>query len=278
MNKSIPVNGSWFNEEQPGTGYVFEFQENIFLGYYYGYNEEGTPIWYYIVGELVLAEDDPDIDWVVEASMASLENGQVINQAYQEPHIANADNQVRIEFVSQNYAKISVNGGEVQNIRPQIFGVEYSKYFEESDHVFPDLEGMWTFVFKRYGPEIIVQQSLYFSDIFYIDEADKRTLNDGTKVMEYDIVKYYAFFPFEIINMGSIICQNPINSETSQRQVVCMVDKFPLSLLGNEYQGENMKLPIGNLGAYKFTAEFTNPEFEESGLLLIAEKVESINR
>ncbi len=50
--KPTPYEGSWFNPEQSGSGFLIEVENDKLLGYYFGYDEAGEPIWALFDGQL----------------------------------------------------------------------------------------------------------------------------------------------------------------------------------------------------------------------------------
>lgn len=43
--KPTPYEGSWFNPEQSGSGFLIEVENDKLLGYYFGYTEDSKPVW-----------------------------------------------------------------------------------------------------------------------------------------------------------------------------------------------------------------------------------------
>ncbi len=60
--KSNPYAGSWYNPQQSGSGYLFDIQNGFLLGYYFGYDEAGTPIWRTFQNPF-LESDEPGVQW-----------------------------------------------------------------------------------------------------------------------------------------------------------------------------------------------------------------------
>lgn len=271
-SKTIPLGGSWYNPEQNGSGFLFDFQDDILVGYYFGYDEEGEPTWFIFSGKLQ-ESNDVNYIWFLDTYADVFQGGNAINQDYVSPTVDDSSLNIRLEFSSLKYARFSFDGGEYQNITPIIFGSGGEVAFEETEHFFPDINGLWTFVFKRNYPDVLVQQHNYYSELFYIDKPLTELLDDGTKQLIYSVSKFFPYPPFESPILGSLVCENPFQADSTDRKVICYLTNFPSSILGNQYSGEMMIIPLDDFGAYQFSGEFKNDEFEESGLSFDARKV-----
>ncbi len=272
IHQPIPVTGSWFNPEQPGTGYVLEVQNGRLLGYFFGYDEAGDQQWLIFQGELQAVEDDPDVIWKVEAPFTSFRDGNSFNEPYTLPSNVPSGDSIKIEFTSINYARVSVNDGEVQNMAAFTYGVGLTQHFDSSEHLFPDLEGMWNITAYVNRPDVISQQYLYLNDIFYIGPGVTSETN-GMKIVDYFIHKYFLFSS-EILGVSSIRCSNPMNPENQQREVVCEMRNFPWWFISSVDIEEKMIVPLPNIGVNDFTAEYINPDDEDyNGLTIKAKRV-----
>ncbi len=276
INKPYPVGGNWYNPDQSGSGYIMEIQNGFLSGFYFGYDSEGSPTQLNFQGPLEQPEQESDVLWQLNTNFISFKNGNALNQPHQSPEAELTEDAVLIEFISKHNARISINGEPHQNILPLVYGVAKRQEFDEIEKQFPDLEGLWTFVYKRNYPNIIVQESLYFNEIYGLRKAPT-VLVDGTTVVSYSISKYYAFGPFEIIGVGNLVCSNPIDETSNQRKVICELRGFPNEGLGFDYVDYSMIVPIGDFGAFNFTAELTAPDLPETGFSIEATRVNFIN-
>ncbi len=272
INKPYPVGGNWYNSDQSGSGYIIEIQNGFLSGFYFGYAEDGKATWLNFQGPLEQPEGESDVLWQLNTNFISFKNGNAINQPHQSPEAELTEDSISLEFISKHNARVSVNGQPHQNISPLVYAVAANKEFTESDKLIPNLEGLWTFVYKRNFPDIIVQESLYFNDIYRISKPN-RTEENGTVTISYSISKYYAFAPFEVLGVGSLVCSNPVNENSNQREVSCALERFPNEGLGFDYIDYSMIAPLGDLGAFNFTAELTVPDLPESGFTIEANRV-----
>ncbi len=273
INKPYPVSGNWYNREQSGSGYIMDIQNGFLSGFYFGYDEQGQQKWLNFQGPLVPGEADGDVLWRLQTKFITFSDGNAINQDYHSPTAEETTDEIKIEFIFKHYARVSVNGQAVQNIQPLVYGVPTQQEFTESKLQFPDLTGLWTFVYKRNFPDVITQESLYFSDIYALQRYPDTIDENGTKTVRFGIDKLYHYPPFEILGIGGLECSNPMNQETGNRQVICILRNFPWWALGNDYIDQEMIVPIGDLGAFSFTAEFKEPGFAETGFTLEATRV-----
>lgn len=216
-SRPLPVSGSWYNPQQPGSGYQFDIQNGYLLGYYYGYDENGTSVWRIFQNPLV-ESDEPGVLWEVTASFQKYSGGNVVNEPYQLPTGETTNSEINLKFRFKHYAHVSIDGGETQNIIPINFRVHASREFPESEQFFPELEGVWSYVFKSTEPAIFP----YTSEAIFI--SNKATINseDGTKIIEYWFERAYG--PVETILYASLVCSNPVNNLTGNREVTCYID------------------------------------------------------
>lgn len=193
-----PEAGIWRNPEQSGTGFMFEVQNNRIAGYYYLYNQEGTPIWYLFVATLELS-DEEGIKWVAEAPLQLAQNGQCLGCDYQPPDHAVTDIILRLEFIDRAYARFRVNDDSYQYITPLIDGTSGSPVFEpQSDYVFPEItEGFWIFAFQSAAGSI----SSTHLNFVLLDIADPGAIR------RYRIERFGGF-PFwdYFLNYGILEC------------------------------------------------------------------------
>lgn len=161
-----PETGIWRNPEQPGSGFMFEVQNNRLAGYYFLYDDAGRPVWHLFVGELQ-PSDDPGIRWVVEAELQYAENGACLNCAYQQPDYSVTGHSIRFEFIYNGFARFSVDGAPMQTIMPLVFGTSGGPAFapQVPDYVLPNLEGQWSFAVLGYPMPLYDSVGLYMGRI-----------------------------------------------------------------------------------------------------------------
>lgn len=142
--KPTPYEGSWFNPEQSGSGFLIEVENSTLLGYYFGYGEEGEQIWALFSGQLQDASEQDGL-WKVEANLSKYTGGNCINCEYEPPSNIEDIGEIELIFNRHAHASFSIDGGEVQNIVPIYFGFSTINHFQEQTSVpIPELQGWWT--------------------------------------------------------------------------------------------------------------------------------------
>lgn len=148
-NKAVPVSGNWYNPEQSGTGYILDVKKGRVVGLYFGYDEQGKALWLSFLGELQASADE-NVVWTLEAPLVKYSGGNAFNQAHRFPNQIEATGDViKLDFHFAHYASVQINNGSVQHLIPLNYGVETEKEFKETDHLFPKLEGIWTFIYRN---------------------------------------------------------------------------------------------------------------------------------
>ncbi len=151
--KPFPSTGSWWNPQQSGTGMMLEFRQGMMVGYYLLYEDDGEPVWYTMIGNLEPAEEEEDIEWVLEAELERYTGGACVNCPHDFPELDESPGTIRFEFIHRNFARFSVNDGPTQNIVPMPWGNEIltSPIFEPySDFLLSwGAVDTWALVFER---------------------------------------------------------------------------------------------------------------------------------
>ncbi len=251
--KSVPYSGSWYNPQQSGSGYLFDIQNGFLLGYYFGYDDEGTPIWRTFQNPL-LESDEPGVQWQVSADFIKYTNGNPRNGAFQPPDAEFEASNITVKFRYKHYAEVTVDGGEPQNIVPLNFGVNSSQDFPESEQLFPDLEGMWSFVLTFKDKPFYERLFAYNGHDIYMTPRVNKVEEDGTKSISHRFL-HSSNLPEEV-PIGSIRCSNPINELTSEREVECHISNQPFIL-------DRMVVAPGDIGPdYIFGQNESGDTFE----------------
>jgi hypothetical protein len=252
--RTEPYNGTWYNPQQSGTGFSVDVQNGKVFGVYYGYDEQGKQIWLTFVADLVPSTED-NVMWTIDAELQQFENGNSFNTQYLFPEITDYMGNIHIEFTQKNHALFSVNGGDMQNIVPIIFGVSASVDFpEQTSYIFPELEGVWTFVYHYNSnvsfvppePFSILSESIVISKKRFADQN-----NDGIEDITYTIYTFDNFPNFHVV--GNITCsiQSENNSVTGPR---CnFIDGR--GLFGDIQNQPLFKMSIGGIGAFRLFGE-----------------------
>ena len=225
--RPLPVSGSWYNPQQSGSGYQFDIQNGYLLGYYYGYDADGTAVWRIFQNPLV-ESDEAGVLWEVTAPFQKFSGGNAVNQPYQAPTVELPGSEINVKFRFKHYAHVTIDEGETQNIIPINFGVHASRDFPESEQAFPELEGIWSYVLRINDNPYYPQLFAYFGHEFYMTPKGTKTLADGTKTIGYSFLHSSAF-P-EVVPFASLDCKNPVNEDTGQREVICYIVNQPFVL------------------------------------------------
>lgn len=224
--KPTPYEGSWFNPEQSGSGFLIEVENDRLLGYYFGYDEAGEPIWALFDGQLQDASEEGGL-WKVSSTLGKYKGGNCINCDYKPPNEIEEIGDIEIIFNRHAHASFSINGGDVQNIVPLYFGFETIDHFEEQTAFpIPELEGWWT-VFVD-GSEDVPDVYSYINYTIYITKGE--ITNHG----ELWFFGFYYPGGIDVTEAGIIKCDGSVvngNNSVSCFYSVSLIQKaFKLDL------------------------------------------------
>lgn len=195
-----PETGTWFNPEEPGSGFVFEIQNAYLAGYYFGYDLNGAPLWFLFSGQLQLESDGP-ATWVLNADLQQFSDGACINCAFTPPSDPVTTGTIQLEFFTRTQAKFSVDGGPSRRIQSFTFGSDGVAIIPGLDFRFPDLQGQWLVVVYEREAEI--------------ESADRRYAAFGRDLWLHrgELEEGHAFFGIfdfqsfpEAVQLGSLEC------------------------------------------------------------------------
>jgi hypothetical protein len=224
--KPTPYEGSWFNPEQSGSGFLIEVENDRLLGYYFGYDETGEPIWALFDGQLQDASEEGGL-YKVNSTLGKYKGGNCINCDYKPPSEIEEIGDIEIIFNRHAHASYSINGGDVQNIVPLYFGFETIKHFEEETTVpILELEGWWTVFID--GSEDVPDVYSYINYLIHI--------SNGFVTQDDSLWFLSEFFPggIDIVDAGTIKCdKSELNgmSKVSCYYSIALVQKaFKLDL------------------------------------------------
>lgn len=252
--RTEPFNGTWYNPEQSGTGFSVDVQNGTLFGVYYGYDEQGKQLWLTFVADLV-PSDQPNIMWTIDAELQQFESGNSFNTDYILPEVTDYLGSIHIDFTQKNHALLSVNNGEAQNIVPIIFGMPKSADFaEQTSYQFPELEGVWTFVY-HYNSNVSVVPVEPFSIISESIVIPKKILadrnGDGIEDINYSILRFDNYPSFHLV--GNIICGIKSENDTVTGPSCEFVDDR--GLFGDVQNKPVFKMSIGGIGAFRLFGE-----------------------
>ncbi len=261
-NRTEPYNGMWYNPEQSGTGFTIESQLGKVFGVYYGYDEVGKPTWLTFLADLI-PSNEPNIMWTLDAEFQQFENGNCINCTYQTPSTTDFNGTIHIDFTQKNHAIVTMNNGAIQNIVPINYSQAASADFPDySSYQLPDLNGLWTFVYKI-NSEQFPWQWAYKSNVYRIWE--KQIVNrDGKHWVEYAVIFYDV--PPESLIFGEIVCKLVENTASESIPECYFNDRLFYSGTADPVR---FNFSLGGLGSYEIFGE------SEEGHTFRAIKVDS---
>jgi hypothetical protein len=145
---TFPETGSWYSPEHPGTGLNLEIQDGYLLGFYYGYDESGVPIWFMVNGPLVASNKD-GVRWAFEGSFQVFEGGNCPGCTHTPPGGPQQGLDVKLEFSHRASLNIAIGSAQAQQFVPLIFGSRGNAFFREvTSHLFPEYGAHFAVVFK----------------------------------------------------------------------------------------------------------------------------------
>jgi hypothetical protein len=246
----FPEPGLWFNPDQSGSGFTFEFQNGVMAGYYYGYDADGDPEWYLVTGPLQESEAS-GVMWELEVEPQRFTGGNCMGCPYQAPDDPETLPAIRIEFLQMAYARITLSNGSIQYMVPIPYGDGGKAFFaEQTPYLFPAVSynpyvSLWTLVFKS-NSEVEHAPWTWFSGIFVIKEG--RIPNGGAYEgkLIYEVLQPTP--PPEVAApFGFILCE----LEESSGEPVCVLIAAGLDPLNQP----GFRIPIGNLTDSRFFGE-----------------------
>ncbi len=215
--KPIPYEGSWYNPEQSGSGFLIDVQNDRLLGFYFGYDEQGGTDWALFSGQLQDASDQNAL-WKVNATLEKFSGGSCLNCEYSAPEQNQTLGEIEIIFNRMAHASFSVNGGQSQNIVPLYFGyslIDHSA--QEPAYLTPELEGWWTiFINANNDDGVTPDQYTYTNYMVYVSKGV--VAGDGSLNF---ITNFFPNVP-EVFNVGTIKCVREENQ--MQFQTKCNYD------------------------------------------------------
>jgi len=105
-----PYTGLWWNPEQSGHGFQFNQKDDVFFGTWYSYDQNGGPLWYLYIGEMLDA-DSARAD-MYRFTGPPLRNGVWDDELLQGDIVG----EIRVEFDGEGAATADVSVGDVSGI------------------------------------------------------------------------------------------------------------------------------------------------------------------
>jgi len=113
----VPEKGLWWNPAEDGTGYNFDIKHGVLVMSMFTYEAGGHSEWYVAAGPLT------DNGTKFNSTLDNYRNGQCLSCAFTGKPTANvgAGGNISITFTSPTSAVVTLPGGRVSPIQPQVF-------------------------------------------------------------------------------------------------------------------------------------------------------------
>jgi hypothetical protein len=247
----IPYTGFWYNPEQSGSGLSIEVKKRTIFGAYYGYDNEGKPIWFSFVGQLI-PSDKAGVMWELDSDLSEFNGGNSLNSDYKPPTLADSSHTIHIDFNHMNHARFNVDNGSIQNIVPLPYGDEYKSYFPEKTTLkIPNLKGFWVFSL-RVNTDIHPTNQYFISGfhspfMVYLTDGFLQQNEDGTSTINF-IVNQLQPVPELGLVIGGIGCHTFLDKNNDLQGPICSLTAFVDEV-------RDYKIPMGGLGIDKLFGE-----------------------
>lgn len=140
IHRPYPASGAWANLLRPGSGFNLVVQNGFLIGFYYGYDESGQPIWYLFNGPLVAPEVDTSVLWTVEVPIYLVSGGNCFACAYHPPESEQPAGTIRLEFTQKNFASFQFDDGPKETMTTFLFASPgFFAFEEDTNYLFPEL-------------------------------------------------------------------------------------------------------------------------------------------
>lgn len=261
--RPLPTSGAWFNPTETGSGFSFEVKDRTFVGYYYGYDELGTPAWYIFSGPLSDPAPESEALWEFEGELLSLSGGACIDCAYIAPTVDPPIGTIRIEFLQPNHARYAIDGGEERFLVPLMFGVNGYAYFEDStDYLLPELKGDWVAVHKIANPEPFGLRT-FAATVFMGNLIENN--NPNRPEVDYGLTIFQDVVGSEVLGIANFYCGH-LDGETEDPR--CEIQLLNQGEDGLPTDPTPYNVPLAYLGPEEFMGE------AENGDVLIFKKLD----
>lgn len=249
--KVVPTTGFWYNPEQSGSGLSIEVKKSTVFGAYYGYNDEGKPIWFTFLGQLK-SSNKTGVMWELDSDLLEFKDGNSLNNNYQAPTLLESEHQIHIEFNHMNHANFSVDNGSIQNIVPLAYGVEHQAYFPELTTLqLPNLQGFWVLSFRvntDIHPEVQSFIAGYHSPFMvYLTDGHLQQFDDGTSNLTF-IVNELQPVPELGLVIGGVGCYTTLDENNNVQGPICSLTAFV-----DDFR--DYKMTMGGMGIDKLFGE-----------------------
>lgn len=246
---TYPASGPWANTEQTGSGFLLNIQNGVLAGFYFGYDDEGNPVWLLFSGPLQPGPEDSIVQWQVEATLSRFSGGSCLECDYAPPTDQAPAGTVLLKFFQRNHASYQFNDGQEVYMVPLLYGsAGYAHFAEVTPYLLPELgadggdASPWVLTF--YNPES--NQNLHNALILHFEAAEFLMGGEVGLVVGYSSRERISM-PSPATPSATVAC----GDFSAEGSVKCRVyvDSLFQDLSGIYW------MPVGNLGASHFKAE-----------------------
>jgi len=247
-----PITGTWYNPEQSGTGFSFDIQNDKLIGFYYGFDAQGTAVWWLFSGTLEESKETGTL-WEITTELQRFKDGNCINCEYSgSPELTESPGEIHLLFDQIGHASFTVNGGDVQNLVPFYFGYQTKQFFpDDNKYKTPEIEGWWTIYERRNVEGIPELYSTIIEDVYF-----NRWSYDMFQVKNswYSDGDYFPSAP-EVLDIGFFRCE--LILEDLQHKTYCTYYS------GYFLEGVTYNIPLANITADRIFGESENGDILE---------------
>ncbi len=186
-----PLNGLWWNPDEPGRGIFIEVQDDIIVAAFYHYESGGANQWWLTAGSL---ETNDAGNYELSTNWLEYSGGQCPGCTWSSNPDYNLGETMTIEFLSQSEAILYWEGGYQTPIERQYWGFDTRLDF---------MVGAWDVILDWNGgsPEIL-QMSLFEQTTDYVaglglDDAPVYAIYDepsGLYAIVYDDPSAFSYY------------------------------------------------------------------------------------
>jgi len=245
-----PTSALWYAADRPGTGLSLTIQDGFAVGVYYGFTEEGKPLWYLFTGMLERPEGAPN-RLRLTAPLQRLENGPCLGCTWQAPDYLDSPGHATLEFDQANHAVFVMDNDSPTNMLPFVAGVSFSQIFPSyTEYAFPDLDGMWVISHEIPYPDGSMRYDSHIGEITSINVTDERSLWHLTEYT--DPLDLYLVLSFECrFNANFPGREDPHSDDAPDCWMNDIVD-----VPGSDQQVTRLYFPVpyANIGASRISA------------------------
>ncbi len=256
-----PVQGMWFDPDEPGTGFTFYVQNRHLIGAYYGYEEDGEPMWLVFDGPMQPGDRDAHEIWTVQGNLVRYAGGQCLGCAYQPPASHETVGTVELTFTQMKNVCLQINWNQ-QQINRCLSAGEFGgvpRIVLDPDFpniVVPSLAGEWLVVLRKSPdayPEYLYGLWNYDSKVLQLDAP--QWIDDGAQLKVANLTTSTQATHWGIdggTNMGEMKC-SAFAEMALYKQPICSIRwqwPAPSTIISD---GEEINLDLFNNEEVFFT-------------------------